>query len=215
MLHELTNLTRNVQASRSPLNDLAQQDRLQTDTNAIDLIATIKETANQLFDFLVLLPDIERIVETDTCNLLDAVSRAARSQNALMDSDIELDTHKDQLGEVKLPKNLVSCVDFNLIDDAQDAIIGAKETAGHLIRIESSENEHSVVCHRVNSGAIDGDAVPHIFEERYSTKGYGRGLTLPLTIECLRIFGAELELTDTGPLETVLTLEFGKTPVII
>lgn len=211
LLHYLTNLTGSILAPLSTLNDLVQSNGSGVNNELKELIPLTKEAAEQLHKSLLVIPSIETAGGAETCTLLDAIRQSEKAYKAaLLDSGILLTFNVAEDSEVNVPIYIVSLAISNIIDNAKDAILEAKGKAGREIRIESYEENGVIICHIANSGAIDDKHVPYIFRKKYTTKGPGRGMGLPLILKCLEPYGAELTLTATGPPETIFSFKFRK-----
>jgi two-component system nitrogen regulation sensor histidine kinase NtrY len=154
-----------------------------------------------------------KAVPTDVNALL--VDALALYAGVLTHAKVQLDAAPD-LPLVRLDPEQVRRVVINLVDNAIEALAGARETqplaAGGLGLITvSTEHDpaHGVVRLKV---ADDGPGLPagdrsKLFMPYYSTKGRGSGLGLAIVRRIIAEHGGSIEAADNHPHGTCFTIE--------
>jgi two-component system sensor histidine kinase DcuS len=158
----------------------------------------------------VLLQSMSNIASDEhdgPCKLQEAAQLAGELYaSELRMGQIQLDINIEPHITLDIPNNVAILVLCNLVSNAKDAI-GRDGT----IYIEASDDEDAIRCCVTDDGAgIEPDAIEHIFDLGFTTKGARRGRGLTLSGRVLERSGAQLELTNSGPGGTTFTIHLPK-----
>lgn len=119
---------------------------------------------------------------------------------------VELERDLDSGAYVRIDRDRFRRVLTNLVDNAMQAITGARSGAPAegpidgrvIVRTRSSADKVELQVSDTGPG-IDPEALDDVFEPLFTTKSYGVGLGLPIVRQIVRMHGGEVELqTEPG-----------------
>ncbi len=141
-------------------------------------------------------PDIHTFDE-----LLPVINMYARQFGGALVKDIE-----PGVAPIKCKPYQIKRVIVNLLVNAQQAVKGKEEPEVRLRLFEEKQQ----VCFSVqdNGVGIDPTVLPHIFEERFTTKEHGTGLGLFLTKQIMDSHGASIAVESDQGKGTTIILSF-------
>ena len=123
-----------------------------------------------------------------------------------MREEIQIEIDIEPSITLGLPNNVAILVLCNLVSNAKDAV-----GRGGAIYIQATDHEDAIRCCITDDGeGIDADAVEHIFDLGFTTKGARRGRGLTLSARVLKRSGAHIKLTSPGPGGTTFTVYLPK-----
>ena len=131
--------------------------------------------------------------------LLQVKNAACEEKGIQLDLDI-----RTTLEGLPVPPWEICCVIGNLMDNAMDALAGAKDGRIHLEARETLR--HFTFALSNNGPAIPEDMRERIFEAGVSTKGNDRGMGLSIVRKTLAEFGGTIELDQSGETCFVVTV---------
>lgn len=119
--------------------------------------------------------------------LLQVKAAACKDQGVNLVLDITT-----TLEGMAMPAWEVCCVLSNLLDNAMDAALMAKQPTVRLAMTETLR--HFLFTVHNNGQAISQDLAPHIFQPGVSSKGEGRGMGLAIAKHTLEEYGGKIQL---------------------
>jgi signal transduction histidine kinase len=123
--------------------------------------------------------------------------------------EVELDLDSNLPAIVLVADHAVQ-VAMNLLINAADALADCHQRAPKIRLTSSVEGGQARVCVIDNGVGIPEEILPHVFEERFSTKGPGRGSGLGLSVcrSLLDKVGGTISITSEVGVGTTLDIRF-------
>ncbi|MBB2886599.1 putative ATPase [Pseudomonas sp. KD5] len=115
----------------------------------------------------------------------------------LANRNVQLQTRLDAQCPVWVDAVQIQQVVFNLITNAQEAIVGAGLPDGRIIIGSAVKDDHVQVCFQDNGPGIDAPQREQIFDAFYTTKGSGMGMGLAICRSVIGAHGGTLVVQDS------------------
>lgn len=219
LMHQLTNIVKDQESLTSTLVDMLRTGAWLTDERFRRQILTMHEVSQQHVDILNLMSNVTTDDSRGPCLLREAVDRTCKLlSSALAHREIEVDVDVDVDIHLGIPIQALVMVLCNLVGNAKEAIVRARESdrrAGRITIVADNREPRHILCRVIDDGVgVPEELRERIFEEGVTTKELkgerSGGQGLPLSVRALGSSGANIELTDSKPGETVFTIRFPK-----
>ncbi len=208
LVHQLTNLVNDISAPIGTLNEALLIGRLQAEGDLQEMIISMQQSADNLFNLLSETMLAGKIDEHRPCSLLEAAQQSRQLPGlALSRSRIRLEISVDSDLVIDVPFHVASLAISNLVSNA----IEAMKRTGRTIRIAAEDSGEMIHCYVTDDGpGVHPSMRDRLFRLGATTKRGSGGWGLYLVHRSLVENGGHIELTNPAPGETKFTIRFPK-----
>ncbi len=205
--HDFNNLLTAIMGSASLLEKKVSPQLRHSVKIILDASYKARELATQMLSYAG-----ERVIEKDTLNLSEEISRMEAFLKRVVFDDIELKIKKsDKDLYVRMNKGQLQQILTNLVVNASDAIgkkegkivvkiykeyLYEKDFPDLVIPYKFSEGEYAVIEVKDTGPGISEDIIDHLFDPFFSTKKTGRGLGLFTVFSIIKTYNGAIKVSS-------------------
>lgn len=185
--HEINNpvnfVKNGIEALKYEVEDALKSSDTEATTEVGELIQSIQNGARRTSEIVASLRTFSRVDE-DSVKAFDIQENMKSTLLLLrskMNGEIEIEEKYCELNEIEAYAGKLNQVFMNVLDNAVQAILGAKKSGRISIRTES-ENGRVKISIKDNGAGIDEKFQDKIFDPFFTTKEVGKGTGLGLSI---------------------------------
>ncbi len=167
----------------------------------------VMHITRQISEFSV--PQSQEAELSDLNGILRSTANFVKFDRRFRLIDVELDLDGNLPAVVLVADHMVQ-VAMNLLINAADALSQGQQQAPKIRVTSSIEGNQVIVCVIDNGAGIPEEILPHVFEERFSTKGPGRGSGLGLSVcrSLVEAAGGTISISSEAGVGTTLDIRF-------